>query len=68
MCGLTVSTAIAQLWEMGLCNRLLANKTTDRPFSADEIRGGILAQHLTMEDYQAPLEVSSAFLKNNNLF
>ena len=39
-------------------NRLLAAKIIDHPFSADEIHGGMLKEHLTMEDYRAPLEVS----------
>ena len=40
-------------------NRLLAAKIIDRPFSADKIHGGVLKEHLTMEDYQAPLELST---------
>ena len=39
-------------------NRLLAAKIIDCPFSADEICGGMLKEHLTMEDYRAPVEVS----------
>ena len=39
-------------------NRLLAAKIIDRPFSAADIHGGMLKEHLTMEDYRAPLEVS----------
>ena len=39
-------------------NQLLAAKIIDRPFSAADICGGVLKEHLTMEDYQAPLEVS----------
>ena len=40
-------------------NRLLAAKIIDHPFSVDEIRGGVLKEYLTMEDYRAPLEVST---------
>ena len=39
-------------------NRLLAAKIIDRPFSGMEIHGGVLKEHLTMEDYRAPLKVS----------
>ena len=39
-------------------NQLFAPKIIDRPFSAAKIRGGVLKEHLTMEDYRAPLEVS----------
>ena len=30
----------------------------DHPFTVDEIHGGALAQHLTIDDYRAPLELS----------
>ena len=43
-------------------NRLLAAKVIDRPFTATEIRGSVLKEHLTMEDYRAPLEVSISVL------
>ena len=39
-------------------NRLLAAKIINHPFSVDEICGGMQKEHLTMEDYRAPLEVS----------
>ena len=39
-------------------NRLLTAKVINHPFTVDEIRGGVLAQHLTIDDYRAPLEVS----------
>ena len=53
--------------------RLLVNKIIKRPFTAEEIRGGVLAHHLTMDDYRAPLEVRfvpflfSAFISPNPL-
>ena len=37
-------------------NRLLAAKIIDRPFSAADIYGGVLKEHLTMEDYQLLLK------------
>ena len=39
-------------------NRLITKKVIDRSFSTEEIQGGILKKHLTMDDYRAPLEVS----------
>ena len=39
-------------------NQLLAAKIIDRPFSVADIHGGMLKEHLTMEDYRAPCEVS----------
>ena len=39
-------------------NRLLTAKVINHPFMVDEIHGGVLAQHLTTDDYHAPLEVS----------
>ena len=38
--------------------RLLKAKIIDAPFTVAEIQGGILKQHLTDEDYTAPLLVS----------
>ena len=43
-------------------NRLLAAKIIDHPFSVADIREGMLKEHLTMEDYRAPLEVSIPIL------
>ena len=43
-------------------NQLLAAKIIDGPFSAADIHGGVLKEHLTMEDYRAPLEVSIPIL------
>ena len=43
-------------------NWLLAAKIIDHPFSAADIHGGVLKEHLTMKDYQAPLEISMAIL------
>ena len=44
-------------------NRLLTSKIFDHPFTVEEIRGGALAQHLTMDDYLAPLEVIGFFFQ-----
>ena len=43
-------------------NWLLAANIIDHPFSAADIFGGVLKEHLTMEDYRAPLEVSITIL------
>ena len=43
-------------------NWLLAAKIIECPFSAADIHRGVLKEHLTMEDYQAPLEVSIIIL------
>ena len=43
-------------------NQLLAAKIIDHPFSVADIHGGVLKEHLTMEDYRAPLEVSTPIL------
>ena len=49
-------------------NRLLAAKIIDRPFSAADIHGGVLKEHLTMEEYRAPLEVSITILFHSILY
>ena len=49
-------------------NRLLAAKIIDRPFLAADIRGGVLKEHLTMEDYRTPLEVSVTILSHSILY
>ena len=49
-------------------NRLIAAKIINRPFSAADIRGGVLKEHLTMEDYRAPLEVSITDLFHSILY
>ena len=37
--------------------RLIQNKTITEPFSALQIQGGILKEHLIKEDYVAPQKV-----------
>ena len=37
--------------------RLLQNKTITEPFSAPQVQGGILKEHLIEEDYLAPQKV-----------
>ena len=37
--------------------RLLKAKTISRPFTAKEIAEGALREHVTQEDYDAPLKV-----------
>ena len=49
-------------------NWLLAAKIIDYPFSVADIHGGVLKEHLTMEDYQAPLEVSITILFHSILY
>ena len=48
--------------------RLLQNKTITEPFSAAQIQGGILKEHLIEEDYLAPQKVIiiSIFYSQNN--
>ena len=49
-------------------NQLLAAKIINRPFSAADIHGGVLKEHLTMEDYRALLEVSIIILFHSILY
>ena len=49
-------------------NWLLAAKIIDCPFSVADIHGGVLKEHLTMEDYLAPLEVSIIILFHSILY
>ena len=49
-------------------NQLLAAKIIDHPFSVAYIRGGVLKEHLTMEDYRAPLEVNIIVLFHSILY
>ena len=49
-------------------NQLLAAKIIDHPFSVADICGGVLKEHLTMEDYRAPLEVSITTLFHSILY
>ena len=49
-------------------NWLLAAEIIGHPFSVAVICRGVLKEHLTMEDYRAPLEVSIIILFHSILY